>query len=148
MLGHFAPPQAIAAVEVRTWQKDQRSGMKPRRASPWACAVLAKQNADDGNFPGARRVFSFAVRAGVQQEEAVMRVLVSGIAAAIVLGVIAAAILSVVQKPAYDVYSSSSTRVGDPGSNLVGRTWTDNSREAGAASGSAGAEGGTGRSTY
>jgi hypothetical protein len=53
-----------------------------------------------------------------------MRVIMSGIAAAFVLGVIAAVVLSAVQKPAYDLYSTSSTRLGDPGSNLVGEAWT------------------------
>ncbi|RWO00381.1 hypothetical protein [Mesorhizobium sp.] len=32
------------------------------------------------------------------------------------------------QQPAWQVYSSESTRVGDPGHNLVGQNWTgDNS---------------------
>ena len=55
-----------------------------------------------------------------------MRVILSGIAAAILLGVVAAFVLATVQKPAYEVYATSSTRVGDPGSNLVGKAWTGN----------------------
>lgn len=55
-----------------------------------------------------------------------MRVILSGIAAAIVLGVIAAFVLSAVQKPAYEAFATSSTRIGDPGSNLVGEAWTGN----------------------
>jgi hypothetical protein len=77
-----------------------------------------------------------------------MRVLLSGIAVAIVLGVIAAAVLSTVQEPVYDVYSSSSTRLDQPGSNLVGRRWTGNPRETGSASGSAGETTGTARTAY
>lgn len=55
-----------------------------------------------------------------------MRAIVSGIVAAIALGVVAAVVLSAVQEPAYEAYSTSSTRVGDPGSNLVGKAWTGN----------------------
>lgn len=55
-----------------------------------------------------------------------MRVIMSGIAAAIILGVIAAVVLSTAQRPAYESYATSSTRVGDPGSNLVGKSWTGN----------------------
>jgi hypothetical protein len=71
-----------------------------------------------------------------------MRAIMSGIAAAIVLGVIAAIVLSMNQKTVYEVYTSSSTRVGDPGDNLVGKTWSgdpsirDMSRSASAESGS------------
>lgn len=55
-----------------------------------------------------------------------MRMILSGIVAAVLLGVIAAFVLSAVQKPAYQVYATSSARVGDPGSNLVGQGWTGN----------------------
>lgn len=48
-----------------------------------------------------------------------MRVFVIGLIAAIALGVVAAATLSAIQRPSFEVYSSSSTRVGDPGSNLI-----------------------------
>jgi hypothetical protein len=53
-----------------------------------------------------------------------MRAIMSGIVAAIVLGVIAAWVLSTFQEPVYRAYSTSSTRVDDPGSNLVGKNWT------------------------
>lgn len=53
-----------------------------------------------------------------------MRAILSGIVAAIVFGVIAFFVLAAVQEPAWQVYSTSSTRVGDPGSNLVGKGWT------------------------
>ena len=66
-----------------------------------------------------------------------MRVLMSGIAAAVILAVIAAFGLSVVQTPAYDRYSSSSTRLGDPGSNLVGNIWGERGGHTESASGSA-----------
>ncbi len=45
---------------------------------------------------------------------------------AIVIGVAAAFILNTVQRPAYEVYSTSSTRVGEPGHNLVGENWSGN----------------------
>ena len=57
-----------------------------------------------------------------------MRAILSGIVAAIVFGVIAFFVLSAVQEPAYEAYSTSSTRLGDPGSNLVGKGWTGNPR--------------------
>lgn len=53
-----------------------------------------------------------------------MRAILSGIVAAIVLGVVAFFVLSALQEPAYTAYSTSSTRLGDPGSNLVGKAWT------------------------
>lgn len=68
-----------------------------------------------------------------------MGVLMSGIAAAIVLGVIAAVALSIAQQPSYEAYSSSSTRIAEPGSNLVGEQWTGNPK-VGADSGTAAAE--------
>lgn len=55
-----------------------------------------------------------------------MRTLVSGIAAAAILAVIAGAVFWTVREPVHTVYSSSSTRVGEPGSNLVGKAWTGN----------------------
>ena len=52
-----------------------------------------------------------------------MNIVISGIVAAVVLGVVAAFALRAVQEPAYHTYSTSSTRVGDPGHNLVGQRW-------------------------
>ena len=60
-----------------------------------------------------------------------MRMIVSGVVAAILLGVIAAVVLQSVQAPSYAVYSTSSARVGDPGSNLVGGSWTGNPKASG-----------------
>ena len=45
---------------------------------------------------------------------------------AIVIGVAAAFIMNTAQRPAYEVYSTSSTRVGEPGHNLVGENWSGN----------------------
>jgi len=54
-----------------------------------------------------------------------MGVVIFGIVAAILLAVGAGAYLTSEQeRPAWQVYSTSSTRVGDPGFNLVGKKWT------------------------
>jgi hypothetical protein len=53
-----------------------------------------------------------------------MQIVLSGIVAAIVLAVIASFVLRVDRNPAYEAYSTSSTRVGDPGYNLVGKGWS------------------------
>ena len=45
---------------------------------------------------------------------------------ALAIGVVAALVLSVAQRPAYQAYSTSSTRVGEPGHNLVGENWSGN----------------------
>ena len=52
-----------------------------------------------------------------------MNIVLSGIAAALVLGVVAAFALRSAQEPAYEAYSTSGTRVDDPGYNLVGPRW-------------------------
>ncbi len=57
-----------------------------------------------------------------------MNIVISGIVAAIVLGIVAAFAMRTGQEPAYEVYSTSSTRVGDPGYNLVGKNWTGDSK--------------------
>lgn len=49
-----------------------------------------------------------------------MGVILTGIIAAIVLAVGAGFVLRAEQEPAWKVYSTGSTRVGDPGHNLVG----------------------------
>ncbi|WP_046865109.1 hypothetical protein [Microvirga massiliensis] len=49
-----------------------------------------------------------------------MRILILSILTAIVLAIAAASVLSSMQQPAYEAYATSSVRVGDPGSNLVG----------------------------
>jgi hypothetical protein len=55
-----------------------------------------------------------------------MGVLVAGIVAAVALAVVAAVVLRSAQNPVYEVYSTSSVRIGEPGSNLVGPEWTGN----------------------
>ena len=69
-----------------------------------------------------------------------MRTFIFGIAAAILLAVAAGFVFSTVREPVYEVRSSSSVRVGEPGSNLVGPKWTGNPR-VGAAGRHAAAEG-------
>lgn len=49
-----------------------------------------------------------------------MGVIFTGIIAAIVIAVAAGFALRTQQQPAWEVYSTSSARVGDPGANLVG----------------------------
>ncbi len=53
-----------------------------------------------------------------------MRVLVSGIAAAILVALAIGVFLPLEPKLAWQAYSSTSARVGEPGSNLVGPGWT------------------------
>ena len=55
-----------------------------------------------------------------------MKAFIASVAAVIILGVAAALVLALAQRPAYTVYSTTSTRVGEPGDNLVGGNWTGN----------------------
>jgi len=55
-----------------------------------------------------------------------MGAIATGIVAAFGLAVVALLILSAVQQPAYERYATSSTRVDEPGSNLVGDAWSGN----------------------
>ena len=52
-----------------------------------------------------------------------MKIVLAGIAAAILLGIVAGVVLPSVREPAYQAFATSSTRVGEPGSNLVGPEW-------------------------
>lgn len=52
-----------------------------------------------------------------------MKVVVLSVIVALALGVGAALVLRSEQTLAYEAYSTSSTRVGDPGENLVGKRW-------------------------
>jgi hypothetical protein len=52
-----------------------------------------------------------------------MKVIVSALAVALLLGVGAAALLNAEQKNAYEAFTTSGARVGDPGRNLVGPQW-------------------------
>jgi hypothetical protein len=55
-----------------------------------------------------------------------MKVILASALAALVLGVGAAFILNTIQEPAYEAYSTTGARVGEPGANLVGPTWSGN----------------------
>jgi hypothetical protein len=55
-----------------------------------------------------------------------MKIIFLAVFVAIVIGVAAGAILNHEQRPAYEAFSTSSTRVGDPGENLVGQNWSGN----------------------
>jgi hypothetical protein len=53
-----------------------------------------------------------------------MKMLLAGIAAAILAAVVIGAFLPVDPKLAWQAFTSTNVRVGDPGSNLVGPDWT------------------------
>jgi hypothetical protein len=53
-----------------------------------------------------------------------MGVILMGIAAAIVIAIGASFVLDAKQETAWQVYSTQSTRVGEPGDNLVGPAWS------------------------
>lgn len=53
-----------------------------------------------------------------------MKVVLIGIVAAVVLAAGAGFALQSQQRPAYEVYSTPSARVGNPGENLVGPAWS------------------------
>ncbi len=53
-----------------------------------------------------------------------MGVILAGIVAAVVIAIGAGVFLRSEQEPAWQVYSTTSTRVGDPGENLVGPDWS------------------------
>jgi hypothetical protein len=52
-----------------------------------------------------------------------MKAFVVAVMAAAALAVLAAIALNVAQRPAYRVFATEGTRVGDPGENLVGQNW-------------------------
>jgi hypothetical protein len=62
-----------------------------------------------------------------------MGVILMGIIIAIAIAMGAGYFLPKEQKQAWQVYSTTSTRVGDPGGNLVGSGWTGESTVAQAA---------------
>lgn len=53
-----------------------------------------------------------------------MKAFIAGLAAAVVLAVCAGVVLSAAARPAWRVFASSETRVGNPGHNLVGTNWS------------------------
>jgi hypothetical protein len=50
--------------------------------------------------------------------------ILTGIVLAIVIAIGAGYVLRAQQEPSWQVFSTESTRVGDPGHNLVGQNWT------------------------
>jgi hypothetical protein len=52
-----------------------------------------------------------------------VKVILSSIVASVLLAVVASFLLGEAQEPAYQAFATSSTRVGNPGDNLVGSTW-------------------------
>ncbi len=54
-----------------------------------------------------------------------MTSVLSGILLAVGIGVIASLALSEAQRPAFDTFVTPSVRLGDPGSNLVGPEWSE-----------------------
>ncbi|WP_353645247.1 hypothetical protein [Mesorhizobium sp. WSM2239] len=53
-----------------------------------------------------------------------MGMILTGIVVAIAIAFGAGYFMNAEQRPAWEVYSTPSTRVGDPGHNLVGTAWT------------------------
>lgn len=53
-----------------------------------------------------------------------MGVILAGIVAAVIVAVGAGFVLRGQQEPSWQVYSTQSTRVGDPGANLVGQDFS------------------------
>lgn len=53
-----------------------------------------------------------------------MKIIVTSIVASVILAVAASFLLGEAQRPAYEAFATGSTRVGNPGDNLVGRTWS------------------------
>lgn len=53
-----------------------------------------------------------------------MKVLLTAIVAALTAACLAALVLYPARSPSYEAYSTTSARVGHPGSNLVGENWS------------------------
>jgi hypothetical protein len=53
-----------------------------------------------------------------------VKVIIFSAVAALLLGYAAFFVLSMEQRPAYEVYSTPSVRVGEPSHNLVGPDWS------------------------
>ncbi|WP_159585584.1 hypothetical protein [Chelativorans xinjiangense] len=53
-----------------------------------------------------------------------MGIVLTGIVVAIAIAIGAGYFMSAEQRPSWEAYSTQSTRVGDPGHNLVGSAWT------------------------
>jgi hypothetical protein len=64
-----------------------------------------------------------------------MRMILTGIVLAIVIAIGAVYVLRAQQEPSWQVFSTDSTRVGDPGHNLVGQNWSGEPGKHGTGSG-------------
>lgn len=53
-----------------------------------------------------------------------MGMILTGIVVAVAIAIGTGYLMQVEQRPSWEVYSTQSTRVGDPGHNLVGAAWT------------------------
>jgi hypothetical protein len=53
-----------------------------------------------------------------------MKTVLGGIVFAVVLTVVAGYLLPRAQEPAYRAFATQSVRIGNPGTNLVGPTWS------------------------
>jgi hypothetical protein len=62
-----------------------------------------------------------------------MGMILTGIAVAVAIAVGAGYFMRAEQQPSWMVFSTESTRVGDPGHNLVGANWTGEPGESSAA---------------
>jgi hypothetical protein len=79
---------------------------------------------DDDSTKSHRAPALEEARLWLQDAPTKSNIVISGIVVAIALGVVSAFALRGSQEPAYEAYSTSSTRVGDPGYNLVGKNWS------------------------
>ena len=52
-----------------------------------------------------------------------MKIILASLLAAVIIAVGAAYVLDAEQRPAYEAFTTSGARVGDPGHNLVGDKW-------------------------
>lgn len=52
-----------------------------------------------------------------------MKIIILSAVTALALGYVASFVLAQGQEPAYQAYTGSGARVGDPGNNLVGPAW-------------------------
>ena len=58
-----------------------------------------------------------------------MKVILAALVASVVLGLGAAALMNAGQRPAFEAFATSGARVGDPGENLVGKSWNGLNRD-------------------
>jgi hypothetical protein len=56
-----------------------------------------------------------------------MKAFATAVVIAIIIAAASSFMLTEIQKPVYQAFATSSTRVGSPGHNLVGNVWKDSS---------------------